>query len=861
MAMMFRYKVRHTRPGLVLLLVVLLGDSQTAFITDSRTIHEPNEKTHLQTQLIPQDPDYPQQQSSLTTLELEKAWDMTTGSNNIVVAVIDDAIDVNHPDLRDNMGAGWDFVDGDNDPSPGICNANGKSGLEAHGTLVAGVIGAVANNNVGISGINWNVTIMPLRIGCDFRSDREFLAIKYAIDNGADIINLSYGAPVTSAFIQNNLENIKQLLINAQNEVLVVISAGNFHVSNDDVAMYPASMKLDNVIIVAASDNKRQLTPWSQYGATSVDVAAPGVDIRSTRVNSNADNSEYGYVSGTSFSAALVSGVAALLKAKSLEDGGNEIAPADLKAILQASASKLSDQKAVLKTDGTVNAANALSILHFPRPVLTIEAIDYDDSTEITDSTSYQNGLLDPNESGLLNIRVKNLWEDVLDATVTLVSTDNSVSVVAGVKNQSYWPKGEAKRFAFEINTGMFSGQRSFSFQLILQATGMSGSRNIIRDFFLNTGVLANLKAENGIIQKNRFDDYQYFHFNLPYGSEKVAVELSYPNNDSRDMGLLASFDKKPLIHFAKYNNSPYWYSADAKSDMSTGFERIDLEVPAGQAVSGHGPTVLNVLVFNAPADAVSTKSAVNKSFTIKACGLSQNDGNTPPIVNAGRDQTVTAGDTVTLTAIVADNDGEITRQWWEALDGTPLLSVDGRQLTFIAPPTGEARFTYTAIDNGCKLSRDTVVVKIRNEVGEIPGFQINPSNVSIAQNSTLDLIVTASNGSQIIDDIDLTSRIDGLRFVKNNNRLRGNRLIWENVGPVGLNKIRFSATILGETKNSFILVDVVPRGKNNRGGGCSSVEHSNFDPLFLIYLLLSFYFLKKNPVNALKPGYNPIKT
>ena len=178
--------------------------------------------------------------------------------------------------------------------------------------------------------------------------------------------------------------------------------------------MYPASIDLDNVISVAASDNNKQLTHWTQYGAASVDFSAPGMDMQTTRVKTDA-KSEYERVSGTSFSAPVVSGVAALLKAKNLQDGNVEIEPADLKAILQASVSGLNQQKGVLKTDGVINAANALSILNFPRPVLTIEAVNYDDSTAFTASVSSKNGLIDPDESGMLHITVKNLWDNVIN--------------------------------------------------------------------------------------------------------------------------------------------------------------------------------------------------------------------------------------------------------------------------------------------------------------------------------------------------------------------------------------------------------------------------------------------------------------
>ncbi len=265
--------------------------------------------------------------------------------------------------------------------------------------------------------------------------------------------------------------------------------------------------------------------------------------------------------------------------------------------------------------------------------------------------------------------------------------------------------------------------------------------------------------------------------------------------------------------------------------------------------------SLVNIVVFDAPADSINDSYKNNKSFTIKTCQFSDDDGNAPPVVSAGVDQTVLADTTVTLNGIVSNSDGVITRQWWTVLDKTPVTetvtgaSTNETQLTFLAPTAGEVRFMLTAVDDGCKLSRDTIVIKIKDEVGEIPGFQLSLVKIKIEENRSIDLIVTASdgaNGATAINDISLVSRIEGVSFIKNSMQSRGNRLIWKNARPVGLTKIRFTANVGGEIKNSFILVDVVRRGQNNRGGGCSASKNANFDPLFLIYVFWSFIFLLK---------------
>lgn len=794
-------------------------------------------------QLKPQDPQYAAQQSALNTIELEKAWDINTGSKNIVVAVIDDAININHPDLRDNIGPGWDFVDGDNDPSPGSCNNNvtGEEKVEAHGTLVSGVIAAVGNNNIGISGVNWNVTLMPLRIGCFYSSSKEAQAIEYAISHGADIINLSYGGPAAYTRTNGNADIVKNIIEAAKDKVLVVASAGNQHINNDDVDMFPAGLKLDNVISVAASDNNRQLSEWSQYGPASVDVAAPGVDLQTTRARINFGDEAYATVSGTSFSAPVVSGLAALIKARNLQEQTPTLSPADIKAIIQASTSSLNQSISQLKTDGLVNAFNALQMLNAPRPVITLEDYVYDDASGITSSTSFQNGLIDPDESGILRITLKNLWDNALNTSVTLSSEDKTISLSADTQNVGQWPVGESKELAFQLNTGNFSGNKRFVFQLSINAIGERGSSQVTRHFFLNTGYLENLKVTNALIQKDNYDEYQYFHLNVPAGSQKVAVEVEYNTNDARDIGLLASLNKKPLIHFRERNGQPYWYDAQRTSDLETGFERIDMNITSFNAAT------LRALVFNQPNSAVSSVT-YNKAFTIRGCYFSEDDGNVAPKVNAGKDRTVLAGSVVKLNGVVSDVDGSINRVWWQSNNGVRFISSSGENASFIAPSSGDLSFSLTAIDDGCKLSRDSVRIIIENEVGEIPGFQLNPSKIVIEENSSIDLIVTAMDGLNRINSLTLLSAPEGVKFVKGNGRSTSDRISWQNVGPVGTYLVKFSTILNGNTETASILIEVVSRNENRGGGGCSTASTSGFDPLFWIYVVLSLIYLRRKP-------------
>lgn len=243
------------------------------------------------------------------------AWQITTGSQEVVVAVIDSGIDRDHPDLSANLWRnsaghiGRDFIDFDNDP-------NDASG---HGTRMAGIIGARGNNGTGIAGVSWQVSMMVLRVfdssGRGTVADIA-AAIDYAIVNRARIINASFGQR-RAQISRVEYEAIQK----AANAGILFVAAACNNGSDNDInsapqfPCYPASYDLPNIISVAATDNADALMLQSNYGATTVDLGAPGEDILTTTPRTGA-SIPYIYVSGTSASAAFVSGAAALLLAQ-----------------------------------------------------------------------------------------------------------------------------------------------------------------------------------------------------------------------------------------------------------------------------------------------------------------------------------------------------------------------------------------------------------------------------------------------------------------------------------------------------------------------------------------------------------------
>jgi subtilisin family serine protease len=258
---------------------------------------------------------------SLSTIQAENAWNISTGSASVIVATVDNAIEHTHPDLvnmvwtnpgeiagngTDDDGNGytddvngWDVGDSDNDPSP--INSNWD-----HGTHVAGSTGAETDNGTGVSSIGFGVTIMPVKATSDGSSSNSvtngYDGIYYAALNGADVINCSWGGGGSSGTAQN--------LINwAYNQgSIVVAAAGNDDIDIDAAgnAQYPAMYT--NVVCVAASNTSDQKSSFSNYG-TSIDVTAPGSSILSTVPFGNYTN-----MSGTSMASPIVSGLLGLMK-------------------------------------------------------------------------------------------------------------------------------------------------------------------------------------------------------------------------------------------------------------------------------------------------------------------------------------------------------------------------------------------------------------------------------------------------------------------------------------------------------------------------------------------------------------------
>lgn len=321
-------------------------------------------------------------------INAQKAWDISTGSKNVVVAVIDSGVDITHPDLSGNIWTnpdpnakdlhGWNFFNNNGD----VSDTNG------HGTHCAGIIGAVGNNNIGITGVAWKITILPIKDSGKSGVSTEYAdaqAVYYATKIGADVICLSLGT-------SEELDILKEAI--SKSSAVVICAAGNDGTNNDITPQYPASFALSNTLSIAATNNKDQLASFSNYGKT-VDLAAPGEAILSTwpmnLINPNFE--PYKFESGTSMATPFVAGVAALIKSVD-----PILTNVQIKEILLKSVDPLTNLNGKVSTGGRINAYKAAKLAEEIKTAGFAALADLSDPTQGNDNSVTAENLDNSNE-------------------------------------------------------------------------------------------------------------------------------------------------------------------------------------------------------------------------------------------------------------------------------------------------------------------------------------------------------------------------------------------------------------------------------------------------------------------------------
>lgn len=320
-------------------------------------------------------------------MDAERGWNISTGSSRVVIAVIDTGVEVDHPDLAANIYKnpgeianngidddrngfiddvnGWDFgsANPDNDPTDPL--------VAGHGTAVAGTIGAVGNNGIGVAGVAWNIKMLPMKIGDDageLSNSAIVQSLDYVtmmrIDFGVNIVatNNSYGSLRPEDFEFGNDAQRIAIQDSTDAGILFVAAAGNDSLDNDSAQRaYPASYLNPDIIAVAATNHRDLLAGFSNYGATTVDVGAPGEQVLTTEVGGG-----YARIDGTSFASPYTAGVVGMIAAVNPFLG-----PQQIKAILLNSVDVLPQLQGRVLTGGRVNLFRALLNASFEGPLVT----------------------------------------------------------------------------------------------------------------------------------------------------------------------------------------------------------------------------------------------------------------------------------------------------------------------------------------------------------------------------------------------------------------------------------------------------------------------------------------------------------
>ncbi len=369
---------------------------------------------------IPNDPMYSDPGLwGLRQIYMPDAWEISTGSSTVLVAVIDTGIDYNHQDLPTGIFKGKNYTNSTNDPFDDM----------SHGTHVAGTIGAVGHNNLGVSGVNWSVGLMAFKVlGSSGRGSSAWAleAIKDAVDSGAKVINMSLGANLRSC--SSDYQQFIDYAISRN--VVVVVAAGNADVTTGGQAIDVANVSpasCSGVIVVGNSDQNDQRSSSSNFGSR-VDIAAPGTGIYST-----IPNNDYGNKSGTSMAAPHVAGVVALLLSVN-----PSLSPQQVKDCLINNADPIDTDKPIgkrLNAFKTLNACSGLPpITPIPSPAGPSPALTLTPTQPGSSSSINGNVFVDKNSN-----RIKDDEEmGFAGAQITLEGPVNKQIVSDGQGNFSF---------------------------------------------------------------------------------------------------------------------------------------------------------------------------------------------------------------------------------------------------------------------------------------------------------------------------------------------------------------------------------------------------------------------------------------
>ncbi|CUS78453.1 Por secretion system C-terminal sorting domain-containing protein [Candidatus Kryptonium thompsonii] len=423
------YIVRFPEMMSVDFVVSKLSQLKSVEYAEPHYIYRPN--------FIPNDPYFETKQWYLRKVEIPLAWDLSQGDTNIVIGIADTGVDLDHPDLAGNIWRNWreipgngvdddgngyidDFVGWDFGGKDNFNNQRSKQDNDpsekkpVHGTHVAGIASAVTNNGIGVAGVGFKCKIMAVKVSIDDDSDNliyyGYEGIVYAVDNGAKVINCSWGGGGGSRF--------EQEIINyaTSKGALVVAAAGN---SRSDEFHSPSGYK--HVLSVASVDSNDIKAGYSNFGET-VDVSAPGgVFVVDGGIFNTWYNDTYTTLTGTSMASPLVAGIAGLVRAKF-----PNLTPDQVAEKIRVTADPIDDKNPSYRYQlgyGRVNAYRALTV--------SSPAVRFEDFV-IDDSLGNKDGAIDPGEVVQIRGIFKNYLEPASNLIARLETSDSYVQIING---------------------------------------------------------------------------------------------------------------------------------------------------------------------------------------------------------------------------------------------------------------------------------------------------------------------------------------------------------------------------------------------------------------------------------------------
>jgi subtilisin family serine protease len=746
---------------------------------------------YITVQASPNDPSYSSlwglNNSNNTDIDAPEGWDIRRDASNVVVAVIDTGVRYTHQDLSGNIWTNPGEIANNNiddDNNGYIDDIRGISALYngtvtnnpmdefGHGTHVAGTIGAVGNNGLGVVGVAWNVKIMPLKFmgsnGTGYTADA-ITCINYAVNEGAHILNNSWGFDDggINLALQDAIEDAKD------EGIIFVASAGNNATDqdSDSTPFYPAAFNLTNIVSVAAVSSTGGLSSYSNYGSSFVHIAAPGDGILSTFGSSDTDYVEW---SGTSMAAPHVSGALALLKAQFPTEDYQQLINR-----LYAATDQLPSLVGKCRTEGKLNLAKILQT-----------------TSSEPGNNKFENQKTINSTAGLIKVSGSNAY-----ATKSSGEPDHAGN--AGGKSV-WWAwtapysgpvKVSTKGSNFDTLLAIYTGQNITALTPIASNNNISGSD------------LASQLSFNAVTGTT----YRIAVDGTSGASGGICLTLEYPSNDFFVDGLVTS----PGIYTGLNNtatsepgepihanlgggHSAWWRYTPSQSEqliISTSGSNFDtvLAVYTGSSVSG-----LATVAYNDDTDGLQSRVAFQASagttyhiavdgFGSNVGNISLKVGNLAPIVNAGPDLTIDISGTASLNGEVQDDGlpsppGQVTVQW-SKLSGPGTVSFSSTTsarttATFSATGTYDLRLSA---NDGAATSTDTVKVTVNAttnppttilndnfEDGVADGWTVIPSGTwsvitdgsKVYQSRSTDSLSRTVTGSSTLTDYSVTSKV-----------------------------------------------------------------------------------------------------